>query len=399
MHASTVKMDLILTSASIPHARRRAEMCEHKGIGHPDSLCDGVAEAVSQALCAAYLNAYGEIRHHNVDKALLIGGQSTPKFGGGRIETPIRFIVAGRADLLPDTSGVADLVRTAARDYLAAVLRCPVDCFSIEPAVRSGSPNLRRVVAPGTAVPMANDTSFGVGFAPYSRLERTVLLLAEQLRSTSFRNAFSMAGDDFKVMGRRIDDRIGVTIALAIIDREIESVSHYFSRKAAMTKWLAERLGQPCEIRINTLDDPDASDESGLYLTVSGLSAEHGDDGEVGRGNRVSGLITPSRSMSLEAAAGKNPVAHVGKIYNVLATELAKDLVSHISGIDEAQVQLLSAIGLPINRPQFVAIEVSPESGRPDGLDTHGIERFLQARLDDIPSLSAKLARGEFRVF
>jgi hypothetical protein len=47
------------------------EFCEHKGVGHPDSLCDGVAEAVSSALCRAYLAAYGQIQHYNVDKALL----------------------------------------------------------------------------------------------------------------------------------------------------------------------------------------------------------------------------------------------------------------------------------------------------------------------------------------
>ena len=72
---------------------------------------------------------------------------------------------------------------------------------------------------------------------------------------------------------------------------------------------------------VNALDDPKASDESGIYLTVTGLSAEQGDDGEVGRGNRVNGLITPSRAMSLEAAAGKNAVAHVGKLYNLWRTE------------------------------------------------------------------------------
>ncbi len=392
-------MDIILTSASTPHSRQRTEICEHKGIGHPDSICDGVADAVSQSLCAAYLSEYGEIRHHNVDKALLLGGQSTPRFGGGRIETPMRLIVAGRADPLPDTEAMSGIVCAAARDYLADVLRCSGDLFHIESAVRSGSPNLRRVIAPGTAIPLANDTSFGVGFAPLSRLEHTVLLLAEQLRSSPFKDAFPMAGDDFKVMGRRIDDRISVTIALAFIDREVESVPHYFSRKAAMAAWLGEHLGLSCDICINTLDDPSATDESGLYLTVTGLSAEHGDDGQVGRGNRVNGLITPFRSMSLEAAVGKNPVSHVGKIYNVLAMELVNNLVADIAGIDEATVRLLSAIGQPVNLPQLVAIEVVTATGRLDRSDAQRIEDIVRARLDNIPLLSARLARGECRVF
>ena len=60
-----------------------------------------------------------------------------------------------------------------------------------------------------------------------------------------------------------------------------------------------------------------------MYLTLLGTSAEQGDSGQVGRGNRVCGLISLNRPMSVEAAAGKNPVSHVGKIYNVLAHELA----------------------------------------------------------------------------
>ena len=375
-------MELILTPAPISHAQRRAEICEHKGIGHPDSLCDGVAEAVSQALCAAYLREYGEIRHHNVDKALLVGGQSTPSFGGGRVGQPIRLIVAGRADPLPNGGAITDLARGAAHDYLANALHCPVDVFRIESAVRNGSPNLRRVIASGVSAPVANDTSFGVGFAPYSPLEQTVLRLAEHLRSASFREAFPMAGDDFKIMGRRIDERVGVTIALAFMDREVESAVHYFSQKAEMANWLGSRLDRPCEIRINTLDDPDATDETGLYLTVTGLSAEHGDDGQVGRGNRVSGLITPCRAMSLEAAAGKNPVSHVGKIYNVLAMALASALVSRIPEIEEAQVQLLSAIGQPVNRPQLVAIEAATADGRLDRVNKGDVEGLVCAVLE-----------------
>ncbi len=392
-------MELILTSAPMRHAQQRVEICEHKGIGHPDSLCDGVADAVSQALCAAYLREYGEIRHHNVDKALLIGGQSTPTFGGGQVDQPIRLIVAGRANPLPKDGSLADLVRAAAHGYLANALRCPIDLFRIESAARNGSPNLRRVVDAGITVAIANDTSFGAGFAPYSPLEQTVLLLAEHLRSALFREAFPMAGDDFKIMGRRVDDRIGFTVALAFVDREVKSAAHYLSQKAEMVNWLGSRLDQPGEIRINTLDDPNATDETGLYLTVTGLSAEHGDDGQVGRGNRVSGLITPFRAMSLEAVAGKNPVSHVGKIYNVLATALANALVSRIPEIEEAQVQLLSAIGQPVSHPQLVAIELATADGRLDSVNKRYVENLVRATLDDIPALSAKLARGECKVF
>ena len=391
-------LNIVVTRAPLGHADFGTEICEHKGIGHPDSICDGVAEAVSQALCAAYLRAYGEVRHHNVDKALLIGGQSNVRFGGGHIEVPMRLIVAGRADPLPDADNVAGIVQAAAQSYLVKHLHCPVELFDIESAVRSGSPNLRRVFTSELSSPLANDTSFGVGFAPYSWLENAVLRVAEFLKSTAFRNAFPMAGDDFKVMGVRTKNQMAVTIALAFVDREIESAKHYLASKAAMVQWLSERLDKPCPIGINMLDDKDASEESGLFLTVTGLSAEHGDDGQVGRGNRVSGLITPSRPMSLEAAAGKNPVSHVGKIYNVLASQLAADLVEEVPIVEEATVTILSCIGQPINRPALVDIQVAGNVTL-DAITRHRIREISGDRIDRISLVTQQLIAGTVPVF
>lgn len=76
---------------------------------------------------------------------------------------------------------------------------------------------------------------------------------------------------------------------------------------------------------LNVLDQSGA-DAAGAYLTLLGASAEVGDSGEVGRGNRVRGIISLLRPASAEAAAGKNPVAHVGKIYNVLTEVLVEDI-------------------------------------------------------------------------
>jgi S-adenosylmethionine synthetase len=115
----------------------KVEICEHKGIGHPDSICDGAAEAVSHALSLEYLRIQGQVQHHNVDKALLVGGQSAPRFGGGKIIAPARLIVCGRATPLPKTD-LAEFVRNAAREYLGTALRCDPGMFSIESAVHNG---------------------------------------------------------------------------------------------------------------------------------------------------------------------------------------------------------------------------------------------------------------------
>lgn len=372
------------------------EICEHKGVGHPDSICDGVAEAVSRALCRAYLSAYGAVQHYNVDKALLVGGESAPRFGGGRLIVPLRLIVCGRATALPDVA-IEDLVRAAALDYLRAHLRCNPATFTVESAVRSGSPNLRRVID-GTAVHLANDTSFGAGYAPYSRLERTVLDIAEVLRVDDFRRVFPAAGDDYKIMGARVGDDIRVTVALALVDRAVENVAHYFDVKQAMREHVRAATGVSGALVFNALDDPAARDESGLYLTVTGLSAEHGDDGQVGRGNRVNGLITPLRTMSLEASAGKNAIVHVGKLYSVLALELARALCMDVPGVAGAAVQVLSTIGQSVESPALVVLELAAAESVFEAARERAVA-IARERLADVGGLTERLIQGAVRVF
>lgn len=339
------------------------ELCEHKGIGHPDTLTDDGCEAVSRGLSLAYLARYGRILHHNVDKGLLIAGKSAPRFGGGQWLAPIRLIVCGAATRPDADFNVTQLARQSVLAALTAATQIEAEHFLIEPIIEEGSDSLKQIFVRPGGTPLANDTSFGVGYAPYSRLERCVLLAAEVLRSTEFKAQFPAAGKDFKVMGCRSGDTIELTIAVAFIDRHVSDVKHYFLIKQAMEICLRGNLPDVAALRINTLDDANTRDENGVYLTVSGLSAEMGDCGQVGRGNRVNGLITPGRCMSLEAAAGKNPVAHVGKLYNVLAMLMARDIHAALDGIAEIVVQLLSAIGRPVDDPQLVAIQLRSTSG------------------------------------
>ena len=61
----------ISTLGSTPDSSTSVEIVERKGIGHPDTMCDALAEELSQALCKYYLEKSGLVLHHNVDKALL----------------------------------------------------------------------------------------------------------------------------------------------------------------------------------------------------------------------------------------------------------------------------------------------------------------------------------------
>ncbi len=342
------------------------EMVERKGLGHPDTICDALAENLSVALSRFYVERFGAILHHNVDKALLWGGAARPAFGGGEVLAPIEIYLAGRAtaDFKGVKVPVEEIAIEASRDWLGRHLRFldPARHVLIHPRVRPTSTDLASLFARSSGAPAANDTSFGVGFAPLDTLESVVLAVERRLNSAATRSSLPAAGEDVKVMGARRGDAIHLTVACAIVDRHVAGVREYFDVKAEVASVALaaarEVTAARVEVEVNTADG--AAPES-LYLTVTGTSAEAGDDGQVGRGNRVNGLITPYRPMSMEAAAGKNPVTHVGKIYNVLADRIARAIVEEVDGVQEAYCSLLSQIGRPIDEPRLIDVRLCLE--------------------------------------
>ncbi|MCL4798835.1 MAG: methionine adenosyltransferase [Burkholderiales bacterium] len=389
---------VVAPAACVPVEARATELCEHKGVGHPDTITDAVCEAASRALSQAYLAACGRVLHHNLDKGLLVAGRSAPRFGGGELLAPVRITIAGRATRVDGRVEPARIAADAARRELAGTLRCPPGTFEIATEIREGAANLQEVFARGGEVPLANDTSFGTGFAPFSTLERTVLEAGRLLASPELRDAFPCAGDDFKVMGLRVEREMRLTVALAFVDRHVGGVREYIALKAAICDYLSARLGGGVLIRLNTLDDPAARDERGIYLTVCGLSAEMGDDGQVGRGNRASGLITPGRPMSLEATAGKNPVSHVGKLYNVAAMRIAAAVHREVPGAASVGVELLSTIGAPIDRPQVASIEIAPAGTLTDAMRAQA-RAIADEHLARIGELTEAILAGRERLF
>jgi len=149
-------------------------------------------------------------------------------------------------------------------------------------------------------------------------------------------------------------------------------------------------------VAVNPADDLATGN---IYLTVTGTSAEAGDDGQVGRGNRVNGLITPCQPMSLEAAAGKNPVTHVGKLYSVLAQDIANKLVCEVPEIAKAQCLMVSKIGMPVVTPAMLQVKVTTRDGVPMGLLTKRIEAITADRLASIPRMVDDFVAGRIELF
>ncbi|MGC8555805.1 MAG: methionine adenosyltransferase [Conexivisphaera sp.] len=357
---------MISRGHGVPVSSRPIEMVERKGKGHPDTICDRAAEEASVSLSRYYLEKYGRIFHHNLDKCVLIGGQSRAWFGGGEVLEPMYLMIVGRATTKVEKGGttevvpIGSIILSTTKSWLRREFRfLDVDSHVVvDYRVKPGSVDLVHVFESGSGVPLANDTSLGVAFAPLTETERLVMETERLLNSPDFKSRRPEVGEDVKVMGLRENGSIRLTVAAAMVSRLIRDRDQYASVAREVKEEilrLASRLtDKDVDVNFNAADD---YERGSYYLTVTGLSAENGDDGQVGRGNRVGGLITPMRPMSLEAAAGKNPVNHVGKIYNIAAREIVDRLVSEVQGVDEAYCYMLSKIGHPIDEPQAVQVE------------------------------------------
>lgn len=391
-----------------PVAEQRVEIVERKGKGHPDTICDAVAERISIALSQAYLQTFGRILHHNIDKGLLVAGQVDCRLGGGRVREPMRMIIGDRASFgikrkrLP----VADIATRAARAWIHQHLP-HVDAnrhvrYQVE--LKPASAELGAIFDAPSGPLVANDTSAAVGYAPLSPTEQLVINLEQFLNSSGFKEDMPGTGQDVKVMAFRVEQSVTLTVAMPFLCRAVRSETSYFRMKQDVVEAISAYLEksrhgfQEITTSLNALDRRGKGLE-GMYLSLLGTSAEQGDSGQIGRGNRVCGVIALNRPMSVEAAAGKNPVSHVGKIYNVLAHELATRIHREVPGIDEVTVWLVSHIGQRIDHPARTAVQVRMTSGQMLDDVRQAIGDIIQSGLADIRAFCNALARGEYQVY
>jgi S-adenosylmethionine synthetase len=381
---------------------QEVEIVERKGIGHPDSICDGVAESVSRALASVYRERFGTVLHYNTDETQLVAGSAAPAFDGGEVLDPIRLLVVGRATKEHEGRRipVERIALEAAREYLGE--RIPRLEFGTDVVVDvhlgEGSGDLQSVFN-DRGIPMANDTSFGVGHAPLSETEQ-IVYEAERRLDREFSREQPAVGPDVKVMGKREADRIDITVAVAVIDEFVSDLEEYVEVVRSVEEFVrgvaTDYTDREVEVFVNTADDYEAGS---IYLTTTGTSAEQGDDGSVGRGNRANGLITPNRPMSMEATSGKNPVNHIGKIYNLLSTRTAERVVEEVEGIRDLRVRLLSQIGRPIDQPHVADAHVVTADGVSVADIDSEVAEIVDRELADVTSVTERAIEGEIETF
>ncbi len=382
-------MNLTLTSRD--RYNPEIEFVERKGLGHPDTLCDRLAEELARQLATDYERYTGAVRHFNVDKAILAAGSVDIGFGGGEVTKPSKLILVGKAtfgfDWQPDHEELAAQYHARLMELLP---EASPDAFQVEVWLNKSSTDLAAVVHAETVAPLANDTSFAAVSMPRSVLESTVHSVEMHLNSPKYRTS-APVGRDIKVMGARIREEIAVTVACPILATQVHDRDEYDAAIVGVQEEAArvasQVAGRPVHVQVNQADQEDS-----VYLTLSGTSAEAGDDGQVGRGNRFGGLITPYRPMSLEAAAGKNPAAHVGKTYHAIGYDISQRLIAETSAT-EATIRLLSSIGHSVTEPQQVHVETAGEP------DPDRVARITQDCFDDWSGVTERLIAGDYELY
>lgn len=390
-----------------PIEEQNFEIVERKGLGHPDSICDGIMNDVSIELSREYLNRVGRILHHNADKSLLVAGKTEVHFGGGVVEEPMLLVMGDRATFeIGDIKiPVEEIAVDAAKRWVKNHLRYvdPIEHMRYQVELKPGSAELTDIFFRKDRVLDANDTSAAVGYAPMSETEKMVLSLEKWLNSKEFKEHFPETGEDIKVMGFRRNRDLNLVVSMAFVDQFINSEEEYFTKKEEILSEIENFVNrsesfESINVALNTLDEKGRG-TSGVYLTVLGTSADGADSGQVGRGNRVNGVIPLNRPVCSEAAAGKNPVSHVGKIYNLLTHRIAEDIYRQVDSVIEVYVWLLSKIGQPIDQPMVAVAQIITDESC-TVKDVQGrVREIIEFELDNIEDFCMELASGKISVY
>jgi S-adenosylmethionine synthetase len=344
------------------------ELVERKGVGHPDTMCDAMAERMSQYYSQYCLQQFGGVAHHWFDKVTLYGGGADFDYGRGELTSPYRVKVFGKGAYRVGGTEIPvhDIMFRAASDVLSEVTtgfdaerHLVIELGVVDHQGSGRGVSRYQPQSPSDLVPLrspglvSNDTNLLHGYAPLSRLETVVHGLETLINGADFKLRHRDSGWDVKVFGSRRGDTFNLVANMPFLAAHIESIDHYWARKAdvqaELEAFVRSRGVEDFSLLMN------ATDRNGRpYLTALGSVADTGDVGVVGRGNRVNGLITPMRPMSIEAPAGKNPLDHTGKIYNVMAMRLARSVSDEVGG--PAQVHIFTSKEAPLDHPDEVSV-------------------------------------------
>ena len=398
---------------SSPPNTRRIEIVERKGLGHPDTLADGLAEELSCEYAKLTLSKFGYILHHDFDKIALVGGKSRVEFGKGYIVSPIKVYLNCRISTQFANQSIdvkkflSDTTISFLKKKLPDISRNDIRIHygyetSSSPGGVKGSSGPREYWftprgpedLPELKILKANDTAIGCSFFPLSTAEKIALEVENFLNSKQYKKNNPWCGYDIKIHVIKVKQKVEITLAIPQIAKHVFSLKEYISNlekvKRDIQLYINEHFPGIKKLNIFT-NTRDIYEIPELYLTAIGSSLETGDIGVVGRGNRINGLITPFKCISIEAPYGKNPVYHAGKIYNVLARILSKEIYFLTGHYNE--VYLISQSGRKLSDPWKVIVKgsgLSAEKGK--------IKEIIKDYLNSIPEITKEIINKKLKL-
>jgi len=407
-------MNLTLLNKLLDPAQSEFEIVERKGRGHPDTLSDRLAELLSRTYCKLSREKFGTVLRHQFDKLTLMGGKCNVRFGGGNFVSPIRLLINGRAtpEVGNDKLFYRDILIDTASKFLESELRnfdfltnCRIMLETTvnttrgillddQPANHSSAYSRFRpgklTDLPEYTNPIANDTAVGCGWAPYTAMEKLVLEIEAKLNSNEIKKAYPWLGSDIKIMAIRTARLVKITLCVPQVSTSVNSIDEY--RKNLQTileiiKSVTNNFSDFFKVDI-FLNTGDGIREDLLYMLYTGSCIESGDEGQVGRGNRLGGVISSRRPFSIEGLNGKNPQYHAGKIYSVIAWELAQKIWKDYKVSSE--VFITSQSDKPLSEPWSIIVNSTGE------LDKISIHEILEEMLADIGGFTNRIISGEY---
>ncbi len=391
-------MKIIVEQGVIDPDRKSFDVAERKGVGHPDSLADLVADAFSHRYIRWSQDNLGVIPNHWVDKVNLVGAAAEVSFGKFEIIKPVDCYLFGKvtervgAATIPIENLFADAVTSVLPVALGDKrvlehLRLHVNNSSgiavdHDPQFyRPSSPTgVRGVLAAET---VANDTVICVGGSRPGLAGSLAMRLESAITGPEFRAAHPAIGTDVKVVVVRVGSEVDITACVPCHPEAVESFAAYsetLSEVRVAVAVLVEGILAADErasgiagwgLHLNTKDVPGRG-----YLAPFGTSLGKGDCGAVGRGNRFSGTIEPLRPSSCEAPSGKNPLHHAGKIYSSLTLEAAAAILQQTGSF--AEVTVAARNGAPLDEPAYVLVTLDRHA---DALMSRQVEGIVRQTL------------------
>lgn len=357
------------------------EVVERKGVGHPDTVSDSLAEKISVEYSKYCLENFGIVLHHNVDKVGVLGGCIDLDWGKAHLKKPIRVILDGRISRRFGSHEIPvfEIAEKAIKEQL--VINLPrldvnkdieiIDMstdysknpYWFNPRDKNDVPEYQRL--------FANDTSAVISYWNLSTTELLALALEGFFYKAVGVPKYSYVGQDIKVMVVRNMADYDVTLCVPFFAQDCPTEADYWNYKEIITQELDTYIkkvlpeGTTYRLSVNTQDqgkDPKATNNvRSFYLVCTGGALDYGEEGFVGRGNNRLGIISSSRPYTMEAAAGKNPVYHVGKVLGVVADEMAKELATKLKG--DFEVWFVAQNGDPLFEPNAVMVNHSLDAG------------------------------------